>query len=353
MKKLVLFFLCLAELEEKLDMILKVRGEKALNQLRDNARLISKGLGMQKEFKKFNAIISALLSTHPAAKLTSTNVQWRMKGEPIDANRIRLFEKLYNSLAEKIFPYHPEKNKKPVAYRNFGFFESYFSNYIEGTVFKVEEAREIIRTQKPMQTRKEDSHDVLGTYKIVSDIKEMALLPTNGNVLLDILRYRHKVILAGRASHQPGNFKHINNYAGNTAFVDFKEVGGTLKKSFEYYTALRHPFAKAAYMMFVVSEVHPFLDGNGRVARIMMNAELSGAKQSKIIIPTVYRDDYMGALRKLTRQEDTETYIRMLLRAWEFSRNVHDDNIDEMQKFLKKCNAFEEHTEAKLKMVAR
>jgi len=27
-------------------------------------------------------------------------------------------------------------------------------------------------------------------------------------------------------------------------------------------------------MMFLVSEVHPFLDGNGRIARVMMNAEL-------------------------------------------------------------------------------
>ncbi|PGH38762.1 MAG: cell filamentation protein Fic, partial [Candidatus Nephrothrix sp. EaCA] len=64
-----------------------------------------------------------------------------------------------------------------------------------------------------------------------------------------------------------------------------------------------------------VSEVHPFLDGNGRMARLLMNAELTAANHSKIIIPTVFRDDYMGALRKLTRQGDAETYIRMMQRA--------------------------------------
>jgi len=40
--------------------------------------------------------------------------------------------------------------------------------------------------------------------------------------------------------------------------------------------------------------VHPFLHGNGRIARILINAELTNAGLLKIIVPTVYRDDYMG-----------------------------------------------------------
>ncbi|WP_282778728.1 Fic family protein [Phaeodactylibacter xiamenensis] len=57
-----------------------------------------------------------------------------------------------------------------------------------------------------------------------------------------------------------------------------------------------NPIARAIYMMFLVTEVHPFDDGNGRIARIMMNAELVHGGSSKIIIPTVYREDYMLAL---------------------------------------------------------
>ena len=126
-----------------------------------------------------------------------------------------------------------------------------------------------------------------------------------------------------------------------------------LKKGFEFYVALRHPFAKSVYMMFMISEVHPFLDGNGRIARIMMNAELTAANQSKIIIPTVYRDDYMGALRKLTRQSDAETYIRMMMRAHDFSRNIYDEDMDSMELYLKDCDAFKEHSEGQLQIVER
>jgi Fic family protein len=103
-------------------------------------------------------------------------------------------------------------------------------------------------------------------------------------------------------------------------------------------------------MMFVISEVHPFLDGNGRIARVMMNAELTNAGQSKIIIPTVFREDYMGVLRKLTSQQDPEPYIRMLQRAQEFSATIYSDDMDEMQHYLEQSNAFLEHTEAMLKI---
>ena len=100
--------------------------------------------------------------------------------------------------------------------------------------------------------------------------------------------------------------------------------------------------------MFLISEVHPFIDGNGRIARIMMNAELSSKNFSKIIVPTIYREDYMGALRKMTRQSDTETYIRMLLRIFEFSSTIYGEDIDQMERYLYSCDAFMEPKKGKL-----
>ena len=80
----------------------------------------------------------------------------------------------------------------------------------------------------------------------------------------------------------------------------------------------------------------------------MMNAELVAAGQSKILIPTVYRDDYMGALRKLTRRAKGAPYLKMLERAQDFSLTVRGENMDTMQDHLESCNAFQEPTEASL-----
>lgn len=342
-----------SEIEERLEAIIRARGENGLNVLRDKAKEISSKLGMESEFKKLDQLISDLLATGKSKGLTSPAAIARSLGEPLDPDRIKLFESLYEELAGKIFPQYIDQNTSVKSYKTFAFFEGYFSNFIEGTEFTVGEAKEIIETETPLPARDEDSHDILGTYRIVSDKNEMAICPANANEFLDIMRRRHAILLQSRVSKKPGEFKDKNNRAGNSEFVDKQLVVGTLKKGFEWYSLLQEPFAKAVYMMFLVSEVHPFLDGNGRIARVMMNAELSARGMSKIIIPTVYREDYMGALRKLTRQRVADAYVRMLLRAYEFSSTLVGDSIDEMEKHLIECDAFKEPKEGKLKIIAR
>lgn len=339
------------EIEEKLEQIIRVNGEAELNKVRDKARDISEQLGMQSEFEKLNLIISALLTTHPSKILKSPVAAARAFGTPYDPARLELFEILFRELKQQEFPIREEKNTSNKAYRNFAFYESYFSNYIEGTVFEIDEAKQLIATQKPLPARNEDSHDILGTYQIVSNQQEMKVVPTTKEALLEILQYRHKVLLNARKNKTPGKFKNKNNRAGQTSFVDMALVRGTLLESFGFYQSLTHPFAKAAYMMFVTSEVHPFLDGNGRLARVMMNAELTVQNQTKIIIPTVYRDDYLGALRKLSRNQDPSVYIRMLARAQAFSNTLLGGNMMEMEQILEKSNAFLDNGESVLKII--
>lgn len=345
--------LTLPEIEEKLEQIIRVNDEEEINKVRDKAKIISQKLKMPKEFAQLNKIISALLATKPSKTLSSPLAIARAFGAPYDPERINLFEELFRELQKREFKNHIDKNSSVKSFRNFAFFESYFSNYIEGTTFEIDEAKQIIETQRPLAARNEDSHDILGTYQLVSNKKEMTTTPKSAEEFLKILSYRHKVLLSARIDKSPGQFKDKNNRAGSTVFVDFNLVKGTLIKSFDLYRALHHPFSKAAYLMFVLSEIHPFKDGNGRIARVMMNAELVKENQSKIIIPTVYRDDYMGVLKKLTHRQIAEPYIRMLQRAQEFSSTIYGNDMNEMQRHLERCGAFMEPKNGKLKIITR
>jgi hypothetical protein len=57
------------------------------------------------------------------------------------------------------------------------FIETYFSNYIEGTEFEIEEAHDIVIHGRPMRYREDDSHDILGTYHAILDSKANPVIP--------------------------------------------------------------------------------------------------------------------------------------------------------------------------------
>ena len=336
------------EVEHRLEDILTRGGENALNEFRDKARCAAEQLGMQAEFEKLNALISALLSTHEASVLTSETGKVRAVGNPVDRHRIELFETLYDHLQAIHFPqvqpsYHNEQE-----YQLFAFFESYFSNYIEGTRFEVAEAKQIVDTGISIPMRREDSHDILGTYKLLSNRSEMQITPQSEDELIEILRYRHRIMLEGRPNCTPGMFKQRANQAGDTVFVAPDLVEGTLRYGFRYYRALVSPLARAIYMMFLCSEVHPFVDGNGRIARMMMNAELSATDTSRIIVPTVFREDYLLALRKLSRNGRPDTYATIMERLQRFSASIPCDNFDAAKAFLQESNAFSDAESAHL-----
>jgi Fic family protein len=157
--------------------------------------------------------------------------------------------------------------------------------------------------------------------------------------------------MGARKEVMPGSFKDTVNRVGNTVFVRPEEVRGTLKKGFDFYKKLTPGIPRAMFMMFLIAEVHPFLDGNGRIARILMNAELDAADQSRIIIPTVFREDYLLALRKLSTAHDPIPYVKMLSYAQQFTAAIPYDEYKKTVTQLQASHAFLEPHEGKLRIL--
>jgi fido (protein-threonine AMPylation protein) len=87
--------------------------------------------------------------------------------------------------------------------------------------------------------------------------------------------------------------------------------------------------------------VHPFEDGNGRVARAAVNAELIAGRERRLFIPVSYREDYLLALRALSRQKEPKPLIRMLDRAQAHSAAIDFRNLSEALAALARTGAFE------------
>lgn len=307
-----------AELEEWLERIARNRGEEDLLRIREEARGLAPLLDARVEEERLDRLIAALLGTGDTRLVTEPG-RARGRREPFDAGRAGLFEILHGALAGYVAPLRPEPADPN---RVFAFYEAYFSNFIEGTEFEVEEAEEIVFEGVIPEERPEDAHDILGSFGVVTDPALRTRVPTDADDFAELLRTLNRRILEGRPDMRPGEWKQRAKRAGGTSFVAPDLVPGTLREAWGFYSTLPPGFPRAVFALFASSEVHPFADGNGRVSRALLNTELSAVGQCRAVIPLCFRGDYLGALRALSRQDNPEPLLRAIERAQRWSSLV-------------------------------
>jgi hypothetical protein len=324
-----------AEIEEELTRIAAQRGTDALNELRDRSREIATVLDAEREMELLDDLIGAVQGTRDV-ELATAAARAQRRGMGFDPRRLELFETLQAHLLRD-----PQQKRpgQPGSRPALSFIEAYFSNWIEGTEFAVDEAEEIVFEGAIPEGRFEDAHDVLGTFELVNDPDLRARVPEDAEDLPALLRSHHGLMLARRPSARPGSFKAKPNQAGGTTFVHPDLIEGTLNEGFRYLEPLPAGLARAIFMMFLVSEVHPFTDGNGRVARVLMNAELTAADQQRITIPLSYRDDYLQSLRALSRNGNPRPLVRVLDFAQQYAAAIDWSDLETAKDMLTRTNA--------------
>ncbi len=193
----------------------------------------------------------------------------------------------------------------------------------------------------PITERPKDSHDIIGVYEqCLSPAWSTLTLPA-GEPVLQQLQDRHKLQMKYRPEVDTGAFKIKANQAGNSSFVAPKLVRGTLELGSKLLPSIPAGMARALFSMFLVAEVHPFDDGNGRLARLVMNAELTAVDECRIVIPTLYREQYLDCLRQLTRHGDPGPFLKAMTHIQQWTAGFDYQVLDTVIDRMKTCNAFE------------
>ena len=328
--------------EQWLERLLSREGAGGLNKVRDQARQVAEELDLTPQFKRLDGIIGALLGTR-RVKLEHPQAIARARGTPYDEKRLKLFQVVADYLHED--PPRIPSVQAPIDQNLQAFVESYFSNYIEGTEFELEEAHQLVVEGRPIKYREDDSHDVIGTFNSILESVAKPLFPSDFDAFLLQLKVWNRQVIFARVSKRPGEIKIEPSRAGETLFVSPELVIGTLTKGFELISAAATPEARAALAMFVVAECHPFEDGNGRTARLAMNLALSQAGLTRVI---AFREDYVLSLKALSHNSNPEPYGRMLQRAADFSRWLDYSSQVKCFEQLHSSNALKDPKEGKL-----
>jgi hypothetical protein len=331
--------------EERLVSILNASGEDELNKIRDTARELAKSMALRNEFKKLDKLIGALLTTQGAAVPKTKEGKLVAKGIPVDTERMARLEILAAKLRGEPLPHRGAIAVNEPARSNFAFLESYFSNFVEGTEFAIEEARDIALHGRIVEQRPKDSHDILGVFRLAVQSPWRDTVPPFGSDFPVELAKRHEVLMEKRPECNPGHFKIEPNRAGGTWFVAPQLVRGTLIEGSSLARSVPEGLPRAIYYAFLISEVHPFSDGNGRISRIVMNAELSRTGDARIIIPTLFHEEYVDCQCQLTRQNEPADFIKALILMQGWTAAFDFSYVDALIEAIKATNALEHSRE--------
>jgi hypothetical protein len=74
----------------------------------------------------------------------------------------------------------------------------------------------------------------------------------------------------------------------------------------------REPAVRVVLGYFVFVYVHPYMDGNGRTARFLMNVMLASGGYPWTVLPVTRREQYLKSLEKASVEQDIKPFAELL-----------------------------------------
>ena len=134
----------------------------------------------------------------------------------------------------------------------------------------------------------------------------------------------HQLILKNIDDKNAGAYRKSNVIIAGAEHVppDYIHLQEEMEKFIEWYKTQAqkmHPVEKAARVHADFVKIHPFIDGNGRTARLLMNFELMKDGFPPVVLPVEKRLEYYEALDKAHTKNDYTSFLELAVKLSEES----------------------------------
>ena len=178
---------------------------------------------------------------------------------------------------------------------------TFSSNALEGNTLDLVETKVVLEdgltiNGKPMK-------DHLETLGHSDAFYELLKLSQTNAITEDNIKFLHKLFYNRINETGAGNYRN-KNVIVTGADIDFPKPEVLSPKMKEFVDEILkiksqlHPVEYSAMVHAKFVNIHPFIDGNGRVARLLMNLALLQSGYNITIIPPVVRADYIRAIQE-------------------------------------------------------
>jgi Fic family protein len=239
-----------------------------------------------------------------------------------------MFELIDNkkSILDSKRPLSPEVLKNLKKY--FDVELTYNSNAIEGNTLTITETKVILEEGLTIGGGKSlrEHLEVINHQEAINYIED--IVSQNIDISERVIKDLHAIILRSIDNKNAGVYRTNNVLISGSKHrpVEYMLVEEKVRELVQWYDEMKnelHPVELAAVFHFKYVYIHPFIDGNGRTARLLMNLILLRNGYPIAIIKNEDRSEYMGALELASVEGITTAFIQMIIRAVDSSLDTY------------------------------
>jgi len=209
---------------------------------------------------------------------------------------------------------------------------TYNSNAIEGNTLTMSETKVVLENGITIKGKPLKDHLETINHKEAIDFVEELVREDKPLTEFNI-KSIHSLILNKIDSKNAGIYRIENVFISGAKHIppNYLEVPQEMQKlivSYNKWNSL-HPVIRACFLHGEFVKIHPFIDGNGRTARLLLNFELIKNGYPPIIIKNECRAEYYEALDKAHTTNDYSLFINIVM-------DLLNESLDQYLYLLKK-----------------
>ncbi len=203
---------------------------------------------------------------------------------------------------------------------------TYNSNAIEGNTLTLSETKVVLENGITIKGKPLKDHlETINHKEAIDFIEELV---RKDCVLTEYnIKSIHHLILKEIDSVNAGKYRQENVLISGAKHIppDYINVPFEMQKLMENYKQWSnlHPIVKACYLHGEFVKIHPFVDGNGRTARLLLNFELIKNGYPPVIIKNEDRVEYYDALDKAHTTYNYSDFIEIIRKLVEESEGEY------------------------------